>query len=597
MSGRIPEQFIDDLLTRINIIDVINDHVPLKRAGANYTARCPFHEERTPSFTVSPDKQFYHCFGCGAHGSAIGFLMAYEHMNFVEAIQELATRAGLTVPQVDSLKRTSGGEKSVDLTELFNILQLAQEFFQLQLRENPQGSKAVDYLKGRGINGTVARDFGLGLAPSGWDNLVKYLSEKSFSTESLIACGLATARENSSGAYDRFRDRIMFPIRDHRGRTIGFGGRVLDDSTPKYLNSPETVLFHKGKELYGLFEARRAQRDLDRLIVVEGYMDVIALAQHGLTNSVATLGTAATAHHLEKLYRIVPEVIFCFDGDNAGYQAAWRALQHALTAMRDGRQAKFMFLPDGDDPDSYIRRVGAEVFENEWRAAPTLSQFFWKFLEAKTDMTTLDGRARLAELVRPFLSTIPEGVFKDMMMQELSVRTGLDPSKLLKPPHEQRSTAMATRADSTRTPPERAMGLSPLRTALALLVNDPALACTPSEVPKIPDSVNPGLILLKQLIDFCRSRPHLTTGALLELWRDRPEYSYLEKIAKWQILTPKDGQYVEFLGALNKIHIAGLERLTDSLLSKPLDALSPDERQQLRELTANLAASKRSIEH
>ena len=597
MSGRIPEQFIDDLLTRINIIDVINDHVPLKRAGANYTARCPFHEERTPSFTVSPDKQFYHCFGCGAHGSAIGFLMAYEHMNFIEAIQDLATRAGLAVPQDDSPKQSSSGEKIVDLAELFNSLQLAQEFFQLQLRENPQGSRAVEYLKGRGINGTVARDFGIGFAPSGWDNLVRHLSEKSCSTETLIASGLATTRENSSGAYDRFRDRIMFPIRDHRGRVIGFGGRVLDDSTPKYLNSPETTLFHKGKELYGLFEARRAQRDLDRLIVVEGYMDVIALAQHGLTNSVATLGTAATAQHLEKLYRIVPEVIFCFDGDSAGHQAAWRALQHALIAMRDGRQAKFMFLPDGDDPDSYIRRVGAEAFEKEWRAAPTLSQFFWKFLEAKTDMTTLDGRARLAELARPFLNTIPEGVFKDMMMQDVSVRTGLDPSRLATAHHVQRSAKISTRTNSAPAPPLQAAGLSPLRTALALLVNDPSLACTPSEVPKIPDSINPGLILLKELIDFCRSRPHLTTGALLELWRNRPEYTYLEKIVKWQILTPKDGQYLEFLGALNKIHIAGLERLTDSLLSRPLDALSPDERQQLRELTANLAASKRSTEH
>lgn len=589
MSGRIPEQFIESLLARINVVDVINDHVPLKRAGANYTARCPFHDERTPSFTVSPEKQFYHCFGCGAHGSAIGFLMAYEHMAFVEAVHDLAARAGLTVPQESGTKQTLPTAGEIALPEIYKTLQLAQDYFTRQLKEHPQAHIAVEYLKRRGVSGQIARDFGIGYAPAGWDNLIRNLSDHACEPDLIMAAGLATRRENTTTAYDRFRDRIMFPIRDHRGRVIGFGGRVLGNDTPKYLNSPETSVFHKGKELYGLFEARKAQRELDQLIVVEGYMDVVALAQHGVTQVVATLGTAATSHHLEKLYRIVQDVVFCFDGDNAGRQAAWRALEHTLPAIRDGRQAKFMFLPDGEDPDTYVRKVGAEGFLSGIRDAPTLSQFFWNTLESKTDGKTLDGRARLAELARPYLNTVPDGVFKDMMRQELSTRTGLDRTQLSRRETQKHTPGMDRPRLSAGSP-----GLSAVRQALALLVHDPALAATTSKSLKLSHSTHPGVQLLGELIDFCRERPQLTTGTLLELWRDRAAWPHLEKIAQWQILTPKDGHQSEFSGALQKIQIAGLEHQIDNLLSKTSAEPGGEQPQQLRELMARLAASKKT---
>lgn len=591
MSGRIPEQFIEGLLARINVVDVINDHVPLKRAGANYTARCPFHDERTPSFTVSPEKQFYHCFGCGAHGSAISFLMAYEHMEFVEAVHDLAARAGLTVPQENTAKQPSPVAGNVALPDVYHTLHLAQEYFTNQLREHPHAQVAIEYLKRRGVSGQIARDFGIGYAPAGWDKLVRHLSDQACTPDLIMAAGLATRRENSTTSYDRFRDRIMFPIRDHRGRVIGFGGRVLGDDTPKYLNSPETSVFHKGKELYGLFDARKAQRELDRLIVVEGYMDVVALVQHGVTNTVATLGTAATSHHLEKLYRVVQDVVFCFDGDNAGRQAAWRALEHTLPAIRDGRQAKFMFLPDGEDPDTYVRKVGAEGFLSGIRDAPTLSQFFWRSLETKTDATTLDGRARLAELARPYLNSAPEGVFKDMMLQELSVRTGLAPARLASHGPKKSTTDGAHPRANPGSP-----GLSAVRQALALLVHDPALAVSTPKTLVLPQSTNPGVQLLAELVEFCRERPQITTGTLLELWRDRPSWPHLEKIAQWQILTPLDGHQSEFLGALQKIQIAGLEVQIDHLLNKTRDEPTGEQPQQLRELMARLAASKRTAD-
>ncbi|MDH3355677.1 MAG: DNA primase, partial [Chromatiales bacterium] len=348
MSGRIPQNFIDDLINRSDIVDVVDSRVPLKKAGREYQACCPFHNEKTPSFTVSPNKQFYHCFGCGAHGTVISFLMEYENLAFVEAIKELASDVGMEIPKSEGFSNPAPRIDKAVTQSLYDVMGQANKFFQQQLRQHPQAGEAVDYLKQRGLSGEIARDFGIGYAPPGWDNLIKDLTPTP--TKQLFDAGLVIEKEGQGSFYDRFRERIMFPIHDQRGRVIAFGGRILGDGKPKYLNSPETDIFHKGKELYGLFEARQSLKQIDRLIVVEGYMDVVALAQFGVRNAVATLGTAVTEPHLNQLFRTCSEVIFCFDGDSAGRKAAWRGLENGLPLMQKGRQIRFLFLPDGEDP-------------------------------------------------------------------------------------------------------------------------------------------------------------------------------------------------------------------------------------------------------
>ena len=358
MAGRIPQHFIDELLNRVDIVDVIDSRVPLRKAGRDFQARCPFHEEKNPSFTVSQNKQFYHCFGCGAHGSAISFLMEYEHLDFIEAIKELAHKAGIALPAIEE----DPAHKAID-KDLYGVMEEAASFYRQQLRNHADSPKAVEYLKGRGLTGQIASEFGIGYAPPGWDNLLKAIGGSAQRQTQLATTGMAIEKEPGR-YYDRFRNRIMFPIRDRRGRIIAFGGRVIDSNdTPKYLNSPESPLFHKGKELYGLYEARQALRQIDRLLVVEGYMDVVALAQHGIRYAVATLGTALTPDHIAPLFRTTQEVVFCFDGDRAGRDAAWKALDIMLPELKEGRTARFMFLPDGEDPDTLVRKIGQTAFE------------------------------------------------------------------------------------------------------------------------------------------------------------------------------------------------------------------------------------------
>ncbi|MGD8681120.1 MAG: DNA primase, partial [Lysobacterales bacterium] len=403
MAGLIPDSFIEELLGRVDIVEIIERRVPLKRAGREFQARCPFHEEKTASFTVSPQKQFYHCFGCGAHGSAIGFLMNYEGLEFVDAVEELARHVGLQVPrEASSQPRPS--------EDLYRVLESASSWYRDQLKEHPE---AIAYLKQRGLSGEIAAQFGIGYAPPGWDNLSGKHGSDSRQVELLKRAGLVS--QGKSGFYDKFRHRIMFPIHDRRGRAIGFGGRALDDDGPKYLNSPETELFHKGRELYGLYLARKSQAKLDRILVVEGYMDVVALAQFGFANCVATLGTATTPEQAELLFRAADEVVFCFDGDRAGRQAAWRALEATLPKLREGRQARFLFLPEGEDPDSMVRRQGGEAFSGLLDRAQPLSEFFFDHFTEAVDMDSLDGRAKLVEMSRPQLKKLPEGVFRDMM--------------------------------------------------------------------------------------------------------------------------------------------------------------------------------------
>ena len=580
MSGRIPQSFIDDLLARVDIVEVIDSRVPLKKAGRDYSACCPFHNEKTPSFSVSQAKQFYHCFGCGAHGSAIGFLMDYEHLEFVEAIEELAHGLGLEVP------REAGGtpRPSDDGQRLFALLERADRYFRQQLREHPQASRAVAYLKQRGLSGEIAARFGIGYAPPGWENLEAELGKDPQTRQDLLRLGLTLTRDDGS-PYDRFRDRVMFPIRDRRGRVIGFGGRVLGDDKPKYLNSPESPVFHKGQELYGLFEARKAERKLERLLVVEGYMDVVALAQFGIGYAVATLGTATTREHLDRLFRTVPEVVFSFDGDRAGREAAWRALENCLPVLADGRQVRFLFLPEGEDPDSQVRQEGREAFERRIREAMPLSEYLFEHLAGQVDMTSLDGRARLVELARPLLRQLPEGAFRQLLVQRLGELSGVPRAGLA---DLLRGAAAPSPPHSSRPAPRpRASAGSPslVRHAISLLLHQPGIG-QEVQVPEVlADDQAPGMELLCELLEITRARPQLTTGALLEHWRDTEHGRHLHKLATTRPQAPEAGMAKELQDTLVRLTQQHRERELERLLDEAqLRSLTAEEKTKLEQL-------------
>jgi len=536
MAGRIPESFIDELMRRVDIVEVIDKRVQLKKAGRDFSACCPFHTEKTPSFTVSQSKQFYHCFGCGAHGTAIGFLMDYEHLGFVEAVEELAAAAGLEVPREAAAQADDG------LGRLCEAMERAAAFYRKQLRVHPDAGRAVDYLKGRGLTGAIAADYGIGFAPPGWDNLVRALGSDA---QTLIRAGLA-AEKTGGKLYDRFRDRIIFPIRDRRGRVIAFGGRILDGDGPKYLNSPETPIFHKGRELYGLYEARKTLRRIERLVVVEGYMDVVALAQHGIGYAVATLGTATTSEHLAILYRVCPEVVFCFDGDRAGREAAWRALENALAVVGEGRQARFLFLPEGEDPDTLVRREGAEAFAERIATAVPLSEFFFEALGRRADTATMEGRDRLLALARPLLAKVQDPVFRALMTQRLAAVAGLETGKL--------ESTWGLESTVKRAPTARRAGRGRMRTlvqlAIALLLDQPELAQSVEIAPALRRSPLPGVPLLIALVEKLKHGPHLTTGAVVECWRERPEHPHLLKLARAELVGTPEQRRREFADAL-----------------------------------------------
>ncbi len=567
---------------RADIVDVIDARVPLTKAGKDYKARCPFHEEKTPSFTVSADKQFYHCFGCGAHGSAIGFLMAYDHLNFREAVEELAGRAGLPLPE-GAFEPEAPREASAELLE---VLSQADRFYRRQLRAHPQAGRAVAYLKNRGVSGEIAKRFGLGFAPDGWDHLLSAIGGDESSRNALLRAGLVV--KANGGYYDRFRNRVMFPIGDSRGRIIGFGGRVLDDSEPKYLNSPETPLFHKGREMYGLHFAREAIRRERRVLVVEGYMDVVALAQFGIEFAVATLGTATTRDHLHALFRLTPDVTFCFDGDRAGRSAAWRALETALPVMQDGRQLSFLFLPEGEDPDSLVRKEGREDLLARLADARPLPELFFDTLQKEVDTKRLDGRARLAELARPLLSKMPLGVLRQMMLDRLGEISGMSADKL---------SAWIGGASTARSPQSPAAGAAPtrkppslIRTAIALLLHHPTLAEDDLDTGELAALDMPGAALLSALLDLLRSQPALTTGAIIERFRDSEYGPVLEKLAVWT--HPAVQQQVdvkaEWTGVLAQLRRALHAQRTDELLHKErVQGLGPAEKAELGRLLAD----------
>jgi len=458
MAGLIPQSFIDELLDRIDIVDVVDSRVKLKKTGKNYSACCPFHDEKSPSFTVSPDKQFYYCFGCGASGSALGFILDYERQSFPDAVEDLAKMAGLEVPR--EARNDSPAHK--ERKSLYKLLEQANQHFQQQLRHSPAKQHAVNYLKERGLSGAIARDFGIGYAPPGWDNLLKSVGLEEHDRHLLVEGGMVISKQEDNKRYDRFRNRIMFPIRDVRGRVIGFGGRVLGDDKPKYLNSPETPVFHKGRELYGLHEARKAHKELPRLLVVEGYMDVVALAQYGILYGVATLGTACGEDHLSLAFKYTNEIVFCFDGDKAGRTAAKRGLENSLPVMQDGRHIKFLFLPDGEDPDTLVRQVGTETFTRLIEQAVPLEDFLFDSVAEDIDLTSMEGRARLSKRAAPLLHKLPSGVYQQLMFGNLAQRTGLPVETLMElvEPAEPFVPAQATNtpagAPQQDTPPQNA---------------------------------------------------------------------------------------------------------------------------------------------
>jgi len=541
MAGLIPDSFIEELLGRVDIVEIIERRVPLKRAGREFQACCPFHDEKTPSFTVSPQKQFYHCFGCGAHGSAIGFLMNFEGLEFVDAVEDLAHHAGLEVPR--EAKRAV--RPSADL---YDILEAAAGFYQDALKTSDE---AIAYLKQRGLSGEIARLFGIGFAPKGWDKLSGKLGTDDNRVSQLRRAGMLS--QGKSGEYDKFRHRIMFPIHDRRGRVIGFGGRALDDDGPKYLNSPETELFHKGRELYGLYLARKSQAKLDRILVVEGYMDVVALAQFGFTNAVATLGTAMTGDQAELLFRAADEVVYCFDGDRAGRKAAWRALEATLPRLREGRQARFLFLPDGEDPDSMVRKLGADAFAGRLNESQALSDFFFDHFTAEVDMGSLDGRARLVGLSKPMIDTIPAGVFRDMMVERLE---SLAQHRVSEP--ARRGPRPASGGSAAGRPAQKR---TPMRMALAHLVQNPALAEKTGNLDVFENCDLPGFEIYRELVDFCSKSPNMTTAQLLELWHDHPAQSHLDTLATWQLPGEESRLAQEYRDAVTGLELQWTEAL------------------------------------
>lgn len=570
--SRIPDSFIDALLARTDIVEVIDARVKLRRAGREYTACCPFHDERSPSFTVSPTKQFYHCFGCGAHGTAIKFVMEYDRLEFLDAVEELAKRAGMEVPRED---RAARGPQD-DFAPLYAATRQAADWFRQQLG-NAASAKA--YLQKRGVDAATQAKFELGFAPGGWDALLSALGRDEAARRTLDKVGLSS-KNDAGKVYDKFRDRLMFPIHDRRGRVIGFGGRVMAaDESPKYLNSPETPLFRKGRELYGLWQVKQAHARIPRLIVVEGYMDVVALFQYGIHEAVATLGTATTPDHAELLFRNASDVYFCFDGDRAGRAAAWKALEAALPRMRDGRQAFFLFLPEGEDPDSLVRKEGAEGFDQRLKSALPLSTFFFNEMSRDIQLTSRDDRARFAERALPMFHTVPDGAFRDLLWQRISEMTGLQKS----PPRE---GASQIRVDHVRDP--RDTRRSMVRIAIKLLLQRPALAQRISPPYVFAHLDQPGVPLLIALLDHCQARPEMHTGALLEAWRDSPDLTVLTKLATTEVLTPDSGLEADFDGALRGLELAALEQreraLQERVREVGLSGLTSTEKEELRVL-------------
>ncbi|MGX9419194.1 DNA primase [Vibrio sp. WJH972] len=581
MAGHIPRTFIDDLLARLDIVDIVDARVKLKKKGKNYSACCPFHNEKTPSFSVSQEKQFYHCFGCGVHGNAIDFIMEFERLDFVEAIDELAGVLGIEVPREqrpgtranDNTPRVSSDTKR----SLYDLLESAAQFYRQQLKK-PAAKQAIDYLKARGVSGEIAQKFGIGYVPDEWDSIRQQFATSKQSEDMLLDGGLLI--ENDRGnRYDRFRGRVMFPIRDRRGRVIGFGGRVLGDGTPKYLNSPETPIFHKGKELYGLYEVLQTYREPKQILVVEGYMDVVALAQFDVDYAVASLGTSTTGDHLQLLFRQTNTVVCCYDGDRAGREAAWRALENALSYLKSGNILKFLFLPDGEDPDSYIRQYGQEAFEQQVQEAQPLSVYLFNHLLQQVDVGNNEGKAALEALALPLIFKIPDEYLQSQLLKLLEQKTGVYKKPVVN-------------KEDNRTPqPHREIKRTPMREVIALLLQNPSYAQRVPDLSSVRTLPIPGLTLLIEVVENCRNYPHITTGQLLEYWRGNKNEPLVSRLASWEIHINEENQEELFLDSLDKILAQCIEKQIEDLQARERSVgLSSDEKRELLALMLDLKA-------
>ena len=561
MAGLIPQHFIDDLLTRVDIVDIVDSSVALKKAGRDFKACCPFHDEKSPSFTVSQNKQFYHCFGCGAHGTAISFLMDYNGLDFIEAVEELASRAGMEVPREES-----DFNKTKDNSELYELMELVVRHFCRQLRESPDAHRAVDYLKQRGLSGELAREFELGFAPPGWDILLNALGTSDAAKQRLAQIGMTLEKDNG-GYYDRFRDRIIFPIRDQRGRAIGFGGRVFDDSLPKYLNSPETPIFHKGRELYGLFQARHQLKDMDRIYIVEGYMDVLALAQHGIRNVVASLGTAVTENHLERLFRTSPQIIFCFDGDSAGQKAAWRSMDIALPLLKEGRQIHFMFMPDGEDPDTYVQKHGREKFEDSSNYVPLSNYLIDKFKQ-ETRLDSREGMGQLVDGIVPLIGKLPAGALRELLVKDIAKLADMNVDSLKNlVEQKQEAPTNKTQAQHLVSTNQFSKEHSTLiANAISFLLQNPELGIV-IESDALSDIETQGVEFLRELLALVHKQPEISCAGILEHWRDSKYENRLKELSiKDNLLTEPDELKIKFLEIIDKIAHDYQQQLRDTLL-------------------------------
>ncbi|WP_281187936.1 DNA primase [Vibrio harveyi] len=586
MAGHIPRSFIDDLLARLDIVDIIDARVKLKKKGKNYGACCPFHNEKTPSFSVSQEKQFYHCFGCGVHGNAIDFIMEFERLDFVEAIEELASYLGLDVPRE---QRSGGGGQfnsgpqasSSEKRSLYDIMGSIAQFYRNQLKQ-PTSKVAIEYLKDRGLSGEIVQKFGIGYVADEWDLVRKNFGQNKDNQDMLVTGGMLI--ENDKGnRYDRFRGRIMFPIRDRRGRVIGFGGRVLGDGTPKYLNSPETPIFHKGKELYGLYEVLQAYREPPRILVVEGYMDVVALAQYGVDYSVASLGTSTTGDHIQMLFRQTNTVVCCYDGDRAGKEAAWRALENALQYLKTGNTLKFLFLPDGEDPDSYVRKYGKQAFEQQIEQATPLSSYlFDNLIELhQINLGNNEGKSALRAYASALIDKIPDPYFQELLEKLLDERTGFD-NRLRQP---------RKKTGESRSQPHKEIKRTPMREVIALLIQNPSYAQMVPDLSSVRDLSIPGLSLFVDVLDKCQAHPHINTGQLLEHWRNSQNETLLSRLASWDIPLDEDNQEEIFLDSLDKIIAQCVEKQIENLQAKARSVgLSAEEKRELLALMLDLKA-------
>jgi DNA primase len=565
--ARIPQHFIDQLLERTDIVALVDARVSLKKSGREYAACCPFHDEKTPSFTVSPAKQFYHCFGCGAHGTAISFLMEYDRLAFRDAVEVLAAAAGMEVPEQAAAANTQTPNRE----PLLEAMRLAERRYQSNLR---QSQAAIAYLKNRGVTGAMAKHYGLGFAADSWNDLTQRLPDRSAAARA----GLLVERD-SGGYFDRFRNRLMFPIRDTRGRAIAFGGRTLGNDSAKYLNSPETPLFHKSDQMYGLYEARQAQRHIERLLAVEGYMDVIALAQHDFSNAVATLGTATTAAHLTTLFRHTDEVVFCFDGDEAGVRAARKALERSLGVLRGTRRVRFLFLPEGEDPDSLVRSANgrAEMTQAIAQARPASAVLLNQLTEG-LDLTTPDGRAQLVERARQPLAALPPEAFRAEMIAEIGRLSGLPATDLRglfasnrRGPHRA-DHARATATSASRGNKARNTRLPPATRGLMLLLAEPRLAVHIESTEGLHNHPNPGTRIMAEAIDFFASNPTLSVAQWLEHHRQDQYFNRLQELATAEVPGDESQRAAEFIEVIAHLQQASrwqeLRRHYDALVAR-----------------------------